>query len=75
MTGAASGIGRATVLQFVADGIRQIALNDISEEGLKDTASLITVKHGDTKAMMPIALASRSKQEVALYTSDQSWAK
>lgn len=60
MTGAASGIGRATALQFVADGIRQIALIDISEEGLKETASVISVKHGDAKAITVVTDVSKA---------------
>lgn len=39
VTGAGSGIGRATTLRLVADGARVIAL-DVNEEGLRETASL-----------------------------------
>lgn len=60
MTGAASGIGRATALQFVTDGIRQIALIDISEEGLKETASLISAKHDEAKAVTVLADVSKA---------------
>lgn len=60
MTGAASGIGRATALQFVADGICQVALIDISEEGLKETATLATGKNGDAKVITVIADVSRA---------------
>lgn len=49
MTRAASSIGRATALQFVADGTWQITLINISGEGLKDTASLIVAKISDAK--------------------------
>ncbi len=40
LTGAASGIGRATALLFAKEGATQI-LSDIDEEGLKETYSLI----------------------------------
>lgn len=60
VTGAASGIGRATELQFVADGICQIALIDISESGLEETATLITSKNGTAKAVTVIADVSKA---------------
>ena len=49
VTGAASSIGRATALQFVADGIRQIFLVDISMKGLDETVALIETKFRETK--------------------------
>jgi NAD(P)-dependent dehydrogenase (short-subunit alcohol dehydrogenase family) len=60
VTGAASGIGRATALQFIADGIRKIALIDISEESLKETADMITSKTGDAEAVTVVADVSKS---------------
>ncbi|KAL1597310.1 hypothetical protein SLS60_008894 [Paraconiothyrium brasiliense] len=61
VTGAASGIGRATALQFVADGIRQIALLDVSDEGSKETAKLLSGKGGDVKAIVIVADVSSSE--------------
>ncbi|KAJ4299358.1 hypothetical protein N0V90_004603 [Kalmusia sp. IMI 367209] len=61
VTGAASGIGRSTVLQFVADGIRQIALLDVSEEGLKETTKLLSEKNPETKTVTITADVSSSK--------------
>ncbi|KAJ4368560.1 hypothetical protein N0V86_009466 [Didymella sp. IMI 355093] len=60
VTGAASGIGRATALQFIADGIRKIALIDISEESLKETANMITSKTGDAEAVTVVADVSKA---------------
>lgn len=36
-------------MQFVADGIRQVSLMDLSDEGLKETTSLILSKNSETK--------------------------
>lgn len=41
ITGAASGIGRATALEFARRGAGPLILDDINEEGLEDTASLV----------------------------------
>ncbi|KAF9690532.1 hypothetical protein EKO04_011278 [Ascochyta lentis] len=51
VTGAASGIGRATALQFVTDGICQIVLLDISEDGLKESADLIDIRQNEAKVL------------------------
>lgn len=45
ITGAASGIGRATALRCAAEGAR-VALLDIAEEGLRETSSYITTSGG-----------------------------
>jgi len=41
MTGAASGIGHAVALRLVADGIKNIALIDLSEDRLADVEAKI----------------------------------
>jgi len=41
VTGAASGIGRATALAFAAEGADPLLLNDIDEPGLSETAAMI----------------------------------
>lgn len=60
VTGAASGIGRATALQFVADGIRQIALLDLSKERCEETAKMLAEKSKDVKAITVVADVSIS---------------
>jgi NAD(P)-dependent dehydrogenase (short-subunit alcohol dehydrogenase family) len=46
ITGAASGIGRATAILFAREGAR-LALADVHEEGLKETLKLVEKKGGE----------------------------
>ncbi len=41
ITGAASGIGRALAMRFAREGIAGIAISDVNENGLKETAALV----------------------------------
>lgn len=41
VTGAASGIGRALAVRLAKEGIAGIAISDVNEEGLKETATII----------------------------------
>jgi NAD(P)-dependent dehydrogenase (short-subunit alcohol dehydrogenase family) len=41
VTGAASGIGRALAVRLAKEGIAGIAISDVNEEGLKETAAMI----------------------------------
>jgi len=41
ITGAASGIGRALAVRLAEEGIAGIAISDVNEEGLKETAGLV----------------------------------
>jgi NAD(P)-dependent dehydrogenase (short-subunit alcohol dehydrogenase family) len=53
VTGAASGIGRATVLAAAAEGA-ELFLTDVNEDGLKETVELVNAKGGTvsfTKAL------------------------
>ncbi|MEU9396996.1 SDR family oxidoreductase [Streptomyces sp. NPDC048324] len=50
VTGAASGIGRATALAFSRAGAR-VALADLSSQGLEETARLIKEEGGQTLAL------------------------
>lgn len=42
ITGAASGIGRALAVRFAREGIAGIAISDVNENGLNETAELIS---------------------------------
>ncbi|MFI9219460.1 SDR family NAD(P)-dependent oxidoreductase [Streptomyces werraensis] len=50
VTGAASGIGRTTALAFARAG-GQVALADLSAEGLRETAGLIEADGGTAIAL------------------------
>lgn len=50
VTGAASGIGRATTLAFARSGAR-VALADLSVDGLRETARLIEADGGEALAL------------------------
>ncbi|KAK5167129.1 uncharacterized protein LTR77_007859 [Saxophila tyrrhenica] len=41
ITGAASGIGRATAISFAREGCRKIAIADQNETGLEETSKLL----------------------------------
>ena len=50
VTGATSGIGRATALAFAAAGAN-VVVADVSEDGNRDTAALIEARGGRTLAV------------------------
>ncbi len=42
ITGAASGIGRALAVQFAKEKVAGIAISDVNEQGLSETAEIAT---------------------------------
>ena len=42
ITGAASGIGRALAVRFAREGVAGIAISDVNESGLNETAAMVT---------------------------------
>jgi NAD(P)-dependent dehydrogenase (short-subunit alcohol dehydrogenase family) len=51
VTGAASGIGRATALLFAARGCRQIVIADVRDEGLQETKASISQLAKDSRVL------------------------
>lgn len=49
VTGAASGIGRATAIALAKAGARGVVLADIDSAGIEVSADLLTAAHGDCK--------------------------
>ena len=45
VTGAASGIGRATAIRFAAEGA-DVTIGDVNEAGLQETAALMARSRG-----------------------------
>jgi NAD(P)-dependent dehydrogenase (short-subunit alcohol dehydrogenase family) len=86
VTGAASGIGRATALRFAARGATRIACLDIHDAGNQDTAGLVTAAgaealaiHVDLGSVASIraayaeALAALGRIDAAAHVGGYSW--
>lgn len=71
VTGAASGIGRATALRFAAEGAR-VALLDLNAEGLAETADLIRQAGGEA-APFPVDLTDAAGVEAAVAGAAARW--
>jgi NAD(P)-dependent dehydrogenase (short-subunit alcohol dehydrogenase family) len=73
VTGAASGIGRATALAFAREGADPLIISDINADGLKETATSIE-KLGHRVVLLPADVsdydAVREMVEKALSVSD-----
>jgi NAD(P)-dependent dehydrogenase (short-subunit alcohol dehydrogenase family) len=68
VTGAASGIGRASAIRLAAEGAR-VALLDVSRSGLADTASAI----GETALTLPTDVSSESSMIESVQTIKQEF--
>ena len=64
VTGGASGMGRATVLRFLAEGAR-VVLADLNESASKDTVQLAREAGGDPDALVTIKTNVASEADVA----------
>ncbi|KAG7672638.1 putative 2,5-dichloro-2,5-cyclohexadiene-1,4-diol dehydrogenase [Nannochloris sp. 'desiccata'] len=65
VTGASSGIGRASAIAFAQAGYRVIA-SDVNEKGGEETASMITSSHGEKRASFYKADVSQEEDVVSL---------
>ncbi|KAL2824182.1 hypothetical protein BJY01DRAFT_230554 [Aspergillus pseudoustus] len=65
VTGAASGIGRATAVAFAAEGCTKIAICDRAADGLAETKRLIEGKQGDDgrKVEVEVVAGDVSREE------------
>jgi NAD(P)-dependent dehydrogenase (short-subunit alcohol dehydrogenase family) len=61
VTGAASGIGRASALAFARDGAR-VLVSDLNEKGLAETARLVEAADGEA---IPVAADASAEEAVA----------
>lgn len=71
VTGAASGIGRATALRFAAEGAR-VALLDLNGEGLDETARMVAYAGSEAQAI-PVDLTNAAEVEQAVETAANRW--
>lgn len=62
VTGAASGIGRATAVAFAQAGVRAVTLADVSEGGLEDTAAMVRA-HGAEALLIRTDVSSKPDVE------------
>lgn len=82
ITGAGSGIGRATAVLFAREGARQV-LADWNEEGLKETLELVAAEGGEAfmhrtnvaieeevKTLIELALKSYSVIDIVCIADD-----
>jgi len=59
VTGAASGIGRATVFQLIADGIGKVALIDYNAKGLKEAEEEVHTRYPKVETVSAVADISK----------------
>ncbi|MFO7320917.1 MAG: SDR family NAD(P)-dependent oxidoreductase [Chloroflexota bacterium] len=71
VTGAASGIGKATAVRFAREGAR-VALLDVNAEGLDETAQMIATGGGEA---LPVAVDLTIAEDVerAVSTASAQW--
>jgi NAD(P)-dependent dehydrogenase (short-subunit alcohol dehydrogenase family) len=75
VTGAGSGIGRATALLFAEEGAKVLAA-DISQEGGSETVELITQKFGkDRAAFMKVDVSSESAVKMMIDSAVEKFGK
>ena len=65
ITGAASGIGRASAIAFAAEGLA-VMCADIDEEGAQDTAALVA-EGGGRSAALRLDVSQEAEVERALH--------
>jgi NAD(P)-dependent dehydrogenase (short-subunit alcohol dehydrogenase family) len=73
VTGAASGISRATALRFAAEGAKIAAL-DVNEDGLKETVATIEDAGGEALAVRCDVASSESVQ-AAIAAAGERWGR
>ncbi len=68
ITGAASGIGRALAINLAEEGCH-VAISDVNEAGLKETADLVRTRYKNVKVTTH-RVDTASREQVKLYAED-----
>ena len=66
VTGAASGIGRASAQAFAREGARGVVVADIDADGGEETVHLIHAAGSDASAIMAVSTTRTTTQEPSL---------
>lgn len=76
ITGAASGIGRATSILFAVEGCRKIVIADINRQGLEETKQLISEHNPDTECLLvEVNLRNEESVETLFSTAVSKWGR
>ncbi|KAL1968035.1 hypothetical protein VTN77DRAFT_2164 [Rasamsonia byssochlamydoides] len=72
ISGAGSGIGRASALQFLADGAQNFALVDIASGPLKETSELLSSRNPDVKVLTLVADLTKEEEVNRVFSEIRS---
>src|SRR5262245_35990414 len=76
VTGGGNGIGRATVLKFLAEGARGVVVADLNVETGNETVALARqAGHGDRARFVRANVAEEAQVVAALATATETWGR
>jgi NAD(P)-dependent dehydrogenase (short-subunit alcohol dehydrogenase family) len=76
VTGGGNGIGRATVLRFLAEGARGVVVADMNEATGEETVALARqAGHGDRARFVPTNVVEEAQVERAIASASTAWGR
>ena len=76
VTGGGNGIGRATVLRFLAEGARGVVVADMNEATGEETVALARqAGHGDRARFVPTNVVEEAQVERAIASASAAWGR